>query len=227
MKRRLLFFFLLLPILGALFPEVTFSGEDAAGDVVVEVEYSATVKNQDIAHARSDAVRGALQKAVEQTTASLMTPEIMAAKAKILTNNIFLKADQYIQNYRLISEQAAPGVYSLVLRVTVSLEGIKDDLRGIGLGKELEHGLPSVPVAVMLRGLKTYAEYVRFREFLKASVRGVEEVLPRGMVWETVSWQVDIVGGATVLAGELSRVKQFPIKVSLLDDHTIEVIFVR
>jgi hypothetical protein len=65
MKRYILPGLFSLMILCALFPGESFPSENA---VVTDVESSAPVRNEAVAEARSDAIQGALQKAVEQAT---------------------------------------------------------------------------------------------------------------------------------------------------------------
>jgi hypothetical protein len=170
-----------LMILSVLLPGESFSREDGN---VVDVENSVPVKDEAVAEARSNAIQGALQKAAEQATGSWLTPEIMREKAKTLRGNIFLKADQYIQNYRIISENAYAGVYTLIVRVTVSLDSIKNDLRTLGLGKELPPGSPSVPVLITIRGIKNYQDYSQLREFMKTGLKVWTRFIPAASLGE-------------------------------------------
>ncbi len=227
MKQLSFFIVLLLLLLGPFWTADSSAGDDAQGELVVEVETSVLVKNQDAAQARSEAVKGALQRAVEQATGTLLAPETMAAKSKILKESLFPKADQYIQNYRIVGEHVDSNVYTLVLRVTVALEGIKNELLAVGLGKELQRGVPLVPVAVMISGIKSYEDYRRFKEFIKAGIKGVEAVRPRSIAWRTATMEVDFRGEAAVLAAELSRTKQFPIRTGILADNSLEVMFIK
>ena len=97
--------FLLLSV-GRFFPGQAFAGEAGQAEVAIEVENSSAVINENLAQARMDAIQGALQKAVEQAATPLLTPETMVAQAKILREGIFLKADQYIPNYRITGERS-------------------------------------------------------------------------------------------------------------------------
>jgi hypothetical protein len=224
MKRFILPGLFSLVILCVLFPGESFS---SANSVVTDVEGSAPVKNEAVAEARSDAIQGALQKAVEQATGSLLTPEIMREKSKTLRGSIFLKADQYILNYRILSEKASAGVYSVIVRVTVASDSINNDIRNLGLMKELPPGLPSAPVFITIRGIKSYHDYSQFREFMKTGIKGVDEIHPRSMAWGTASMEVHIQGDAAIMAAELVKVKQFPIKTTMAGDNAIEVVFIR
>jgi hypothetical protein len=225
MKRFILPGLFSFMILCILLTGESFSSED--GNVVIDAECSAPVKNEAVAEARDDVLRGALQKAVEQTTGSLLTPEILREKEKTLRGEIFLKADQYIQNYRIISEKAYAGVYTLIVRVTVSLDSIKNDIRTLGLEKELPPESPSAPVFITIRGINNYQDYVRLREFVKTGIKGVDEIHPRSVAWGTASMEVHFQGGAAVMATELVKVKQFPIKATMAGDNAIEVVFIR
>lgn len=209
----------------ALFPGESFPSDDAV--VVTDVESSAPVKNEAVSEARSAAIQGALQKAVEQAAGSLLTPEIMRAKGKTLRGNIFLKADQYILNYRILSEKAPDDVYNVIVRVTVALDSIKNDIRTLGLMKELPPGLPPAPVFITICGIKNYHDYSQFREFMKTGIKGVDEIHPRSIAWGTVNMEVHIKGGAAIMAAELAKVKQFPIRTTMAGDNAVEVVFIR
>jgi hypothetical protein len=224
MKRLILFGLFPLIILCLLCPGESFPSENA---VVTDMEGSAPVKNEAVAEARSDAIQGALQKAVEQAAGSMLTPQIMREKGKTLRGNIFLKADQYILNYRILGEKASGGVYSVIVRVTVALDSIKNDIRTLGLMKELTPGLPSAPVFITIRGIQSYHDYSQFREFMKTGLKGVDEIHPRSIAWETAGMEVYIPGGAAAMAVELVKVKQFPIKATLAGDNAIEVLFTK
>jgi hypothetical protein len=206
-------------------PGESFALED--GTVVIDAEFNAPVKQEDGAEARNDVLRGALQKAVEQATGSLLTPELMREKGKILRSDIFLKADQYIHNYRIISEKAYAGIYTLLVRVTVSLDGIKNDLRTLGMEKELTAEIPSEPVLITFRGINHYQDYLRLKEFMKTGIKGVKEMRPRSLAWGTACLEVYIQGGAVVMTAELAKVKQYPIKATRAGDNAIEVVFIR
>jgi len=227
LKQLAFYIFFLLLLLGSFRTANAAAGDDARGELVVEVESSVLIINQDAAQARREAVRGALQRAVEQATGTLLSPETMAAQSKILKESLFLKADQYIQNYRVMGEHVSSNVYTLVMRVTVALEGVKSELVAVGLGKELERGVTSAPVAVVVSGIKSYEDYRRFKEFIKAGIKGVDAVRPRSIAWRVATMEVDFRGEAAVFAAALSRVKQFPIRTSLLADNSLEVIFIK
>jgi hypothetical protein len=224
MKRFILPVLFSLMISLVLFPGESFSSANA---VVTDVEGSAPVKNEAVVEARSDAIQVALQTAVEQAASSLLTPEIMREKSKTLRGSIFLKADQYILNYRILSEKASAGVYSVIVRVTVASDSINNDIRNLGLMKELPPGLPSSPVFITIRGIKNYQDYSQFREFMKTGIKGVDEIHPRSIAWGTVNMEVHIQGDAAIMAAELVKVKQFPIKTTMAGDNAIEVVFIR
>ena len=225
MKRFILYVLVILPLFNMLFFSEALCAETS--EAVIDVESSVTVKNGDGAQAHRDAVESALQKAVEQATAGVLTPEIMRDKARLLKEKIFLKADQYIQDYRIIDKRADYGVYTLTVRITVSPELIKSDLRALGFAKELPRGTPAAPVTITLHGIKTYGDYARFREYVKTGLKGVEEVRQRSMAWGTAGLEADIQGGAAALAAELSKIKQIPIKTKVSGENAVEVIFIK
>lgn len=226
MKRFFPLLFFAILVSGILFPDVIFALEDD-DDAVFDVEGSALVKNDDFPCARSAAIQDALLKAVEEATGRLLSPRTMVEKAQVVKTCIFVKADEYIKNYRIITEKTSAGVYAANIKATVSLTGIKNDLRSLGILKYLPAVPKTAPVTITLRGIRRHADYVKFMDFIRTGVKGVEEVRERSMEWGTAKMEADVRGGARAIVAELARAKQFPIQINMAGDSAVEVVFSR
>lgn len=227
MKRFFPLLFLAILVSGILFPSVIFALEEDDDDAVFDVEGSALVKNDDFSRARNAAIQDALLKAVEEATGRLLSPIIMVEKAQAVKTGIFVKADKYIKNYRIITEKTSAGVYAANIKATVSLTGIKNDLRSLGILKDMQAAPRAAPVAITLRGIRRHADYVKFMDFIKTGVKGVEEVRGRSMERGTVKMEADVRGGARAIVAELARAKQFSIQINMAGDSAVEVVFLR
>ncbi len=227
MKRFSALSLLVLLIWGMLVPGVVFAREADGQEDVFEVEGSAAVKNEDLARARDAAIQEALQKAVERAVEQFLPPKILEERAKVLKGSIFPKSEEYVQDYRIMNERVNGGVYTVNVRTTVSVKGVQKDLLKHGLLSELKKGPATVPVNLSLRGIKSYTDYVMFREFLKTGIKGVAEVQQRSIAGGTAMLEVAVQGGAKLLVAELAKVKQFPIQARILGAGAVEVIFLR
>jgi len=227
MKRFFSLLFLIILVSDILFPEVIFALEEGDDDAIFDVEGSAQVKNDDFSHARNAAIQDALLKAVEEATGRLLSPIVMVEKAQAVKTGIFVKAGEYIKNYRIITEKTSVGVYTANIKATVSLTGIKNDLHSMGILKDLPAVPKTAPVTITLRGIRRHADYVKFMDFIRTGVKGVEEVRGRSMEWGTAKMEADVRGGARAIVAELARAKQFPIQINMAGDSAVEVVFLR
>lgn len=227
MKRSSLLLLFAILFSGILFAEVIFALEDNGDVAVFDVEGSALVKNGNFSHARDAAIQDALLKAVEQATGSLVAPKTVVEKAQALKTCIFVKADEYIKNYRIISENTSAGVYAANIKVTVALAEIKNNLRSLGILKDLQAAARATPVTITLRGVKRHVDYVKFMDFIKTGIKGVQDVRGRSMEWGTAKMEADVQGGAGTVAAELARAKQFSLQINLAGDSNVEVVFLR
>ena len=99
----------------------------------VEAKGVGIVVDNNTALARDDAIRDALRKAVEQAVGTLVSSETMVENFQVLSDNIYTKTRGYIKNYKVLSESKADNLYQVVVRATVAMGSLKDDLDAIGL----------------------------------------------------------------------------------------------
>ncbi len=223
MKKASFLFSLVSVVSCFLFPMTIFSLEQ---DVIfLDAEGTALIKSDDFASARDDAINDALQRAVSLATGRLLAPKIVDEKYNTLKEKIFIKADEYIQNYRIMSEKALAGAYAVNIRAAVTLEGIKNDLLKLGFLQALQKKPQVLPVNLTVRGIKSYRDYVKLREFIQKSLNGVTGVHQKSLEWGATVMEVEIQGGAKALIAELAKITQFPVQSRLTGNNAVEVIF--
>lgn len=79
------------------------------------------------------AVRDALAKAVEQAVGTMVLAETRVQNFQLLSDEIYTKTDGFVQNYKIINENAGKNVYEVTIQATVSTGSIKDKLDALGL----------------------------------------------------------------------------------------------
>ena len=101
--------------------------------LIVDVEGTGVVIENNIALARDNAVNDALRKAVEQAVGMFVSSERMVESYQIIDEGIYSKARSYIQNYRVVNENPDESNYVVKVRATVSLGSIGNDLQSMGV----------------------------------------------------------------------------------------------
>jgi hypothetical protein len=88
---------------------------------------------QDSADARKLALEEALRTAVEQSLAWLLPAERIVRFYPLLLNRILTEPMGYVQDYQIIYEGEAFGLYRVTVQTTLYSEGLTRDLRRLGL----------------------------------------------------------------------------------------------
>lgn len=172
-----------LLILAAMlsFPAVSASEETAATEVV-DTGGSAPIIGLDLARARNQAVRDALQNAVVQVATRFLTPQEAERRSPQLREQIYSQAERFIQDYRLVFESAALEVYTVAVRVTVVTGGLRKELQRLGLIGTDQPAVAAV-ISLTLRGIRSYGDYARCYGTLKDRIPRIRAVVPREASW--------------------------------------------
>jgi hypothetical protein len=202
------------------FPAVS-SGEGIAPTQVVETEGSAPVTGGDLARARSEAVRDALQKAVEQIAGRWLSPQDAAAKYQLLKVQITDRAEGFIQEYRIVSEVTVLAVHTVSVRASVLADNLRNDLHSLGLIRPTQLKLPVTRIFLTIRGIRTYGEYVKCRGILKDRIPGIREIIPREASWSLARFDVTVEGAVPTLAERLRE--KLAVEIQYQDDRILEV----
>lgn len=85
------------------------------------------------ADARSLALEEALRAAVEQALGWLLPAERIVSYYPVLRDQILTEPMAYVQDYQIIHEDAESGLHRVTVQTTLYTEGLKRDLRRLGL----------------------------------------------------------------------------------------------
>ncbi len=209
-------FFLFALIIVA--PSVSL-GEEVHPTQAVETEGSARITGGDLARARNEAVRDALQKAVEQVAGRWITPQGAAGKTSVIKELITDRADGFIKEYRIVTEMTAVDLYTVAVRATVLANSIRNDLRAAGLIREKQP--PVNRLSLVIRGIRTYGDYIRCRGVLKEKIPEIREIIPREASWGLARFDVAAEGTAKTVAERLRD--KLEGEIQLQDDRLLEI----
>jgi len=111
------------------------SGQDQTESLmeksVVATGIGSIIQN-DIAHARDDAIREALRGCVEQTLGMLIESETLVKNFQVIDDNIMSKTRGYVKNYEVIRERKRDQyMYEVTVQATVKVADIESDLEAI------------------------------------------------------------------------------------------------
>lgn len=122
---------LLLLLLLCIFHHSAYA-EPTTADLTLQVAGHASVVNNDLARAREDAVKSALEKAIMQAAAKIMLSKFEDEKFQAVKSIMVGNVDRYIKNYRMISENSQHNEYTVNVHVVVTLAPVRDDLLQMG-----------------------------------------------------------------------------------------------
>jgi hypothetical protein len=127
----------------------TASGQQAQ---TITAEGVGAVMGGDRAIARDQAITDALRKAVEQAVGTMVSSETMVQNFQTLNDRIYTQTQGYIQNYRILSENAGPNIHQVIIQATVAMGNLEKDLQALGflLGQV---GKPRILVLVAERNI--------------------------------------------------------------------------
>lgn len=85
--------------------------------------------------ARQRALHDGLRKALEQTVADLLDIDVLVANLRVLQQQVYTRAPQYIQSYRVLWEypDVAQKVYRLRIEVQIAVEELAQAVETLGL----------------------------------------------------------------------------------------------
>ena len=207
----------------ALFPDSPSYARDDQDIRTLEVEGTGKVINDDFARGRNEAIREALRLAVEEATAVWLPTGQSAQNTLAVKKALNAGTEGYIRDYRIIAEKPQKNVYSVVVRVTVSADNIKNDLLALGFIKSRQQGDATAPVTLTIRGLTSYADYVKIKELLRSGLGGVKSISERQIEWKTARVDLQISGTTKALAAELASNSSLPLDVRTVDRDSIEI----
>ena len=209
-----------LIILMISLPAVSRS-EGVALTQLIETEGSASVTGGDLARARREAVREALQKAVEQVVGHWLTSQDAPDRSQVLKERITDRAEGFIQEYRIVSETTVSDVHTVAVRASVLADSLRKDLIELGLIRPTQLKLPVTRISLTIRGIRTYGDYVKCRSTLQDRIPGIREISLREASWSLARFDIAAESTVPVLAERLRET--LAVDVRFQDDRVLEV----
>lgn len=187
----------------------------------MNVEGTALISNNDIARAREQAVRNALEKAISQAVLKMLTDRDAEDRYQPVKSIVIGESDKYINYYKILSEARGAQDYGVAVNALVDLSVLKSDL--VELDVLPEEGMTISTVKIFHRNLENYSQYDGFRRFLQSRPRIVKQLRPGQMAWGQAVFEAQVYGDPAGLVDELNNTGRYLIEVSRKEDRIVEI----
>jgi len=107
--------------------------EEQTSGQAIEVLGSAAITGKDVAKARELAIANALTASVARIVAEHLPKEILIKQFKQLNEKIFRHTDQYVDNYKVLTEALGDQMYLVMVQATVATPKIHGKLSDLKL----------------------------------------------------------------------------------------------
>jgi hypothetical protein len=191
-------------------------------DINLQVEGNAPVIKNDVARARAEAVKNALEKAMMQAAAKVLSERYDDEKLQAIKSMMIGKVDRYVKNYRMISEMRQHDDYAVNVHVVVALAPVREDLLQMGVLQD-QRAKDSVPVALSLKGVKKYSDFTRIKMFLQNRPKIVKSIYPCRLERQQVHCDLVVVGSVRDLAVELEKTGRYILETPEKNQDIIEI----
>lgn len=94
---------------------------------------SAVIHQKNLADGKQNAVNDALVAAVGQVVMEMLTGETVVRRFQQINDNILAKRDNYIQNYRVLTESVSGNTVRTLVQVDIAVDRVSRDLSRLGL----------------------------------------------------------------------------------------------
>jgi hypothetical protein len=212
---------LMLLLLMGLFYSSAYAGQ-ATTDLTLQVEGRAPVVKNDVALAREEAVKNALEKAIMQAVSKILSDKVEDEKFQAVKSVMIGKADHYIKNYRIISQNTQRNEYTAAVHVVVALVPVMDDLLQIGVLQDHEEK-EGVSVSLSLRGMKKYSDFAHLKTFLQNRPKIVKSAYPCCLEWQRADFDLIIIGSVQSLVAELEKSGRYSLESLKKNKNVVEI----
>jgi hypothetical protein len=135
---------------------------------------AAAVQGSNIAAARDAAITNGLMQAVSLATVEIASPEGFAENFKKLNERLLDRPDEYIQDFKVLSEATFAKNHRVIVQATVAGHKIREVLAEAGLVREKAATGPA-RVALTVEGTGSLGNFVKFRKSL-GGIAGIEGI---------------------------------------------------
>jgi len=159
----------------------------------VEAEGKGLIVNDDTARARQEALKDALENAIQQGASSFLPRESMEENFELLDARIYSRASEFVNSYRILEEKDEEGLYKIKIEADVEEEELEKEIAALGLLRSPKQ-LPMIVVIVPEQNITDeLVSYIRGEPSISESVlieRFKEEgftVVDPGLVAEKIT----------------------------------------
>lgn len=198
-------------------------GEETTSVVVVG---AAPVSGGKFAAARQSAIAGALMEAVALAAIEVLPPGMFVENFKTLSEKLLERAEDYIQDFKVLSEASSGKHHRVVLQATVMTRKIQDTITEAGL-RPAEAAVGPSPLTLNVEGSGNLAHFVNFRKML-GGLPGVDSIQVKEMRINETTLLVAYRGTSAELAAALAQqaYDNFEVKVLETADQSLRVAIV-
>lgn len=186
-----------------------------AGQTVTElklqVEGRAPIIKNDLARTREEAVKNALEKAIMQATATILSDKFEDEKFQAMKSIMISQATQYAKNYRITSERIQQGEYIANVNVEIALSPVRDDLVQMGILQD-QGKTGKTSVFLSLKGIKKHSDFSHLKTFLQTHPKIVIRAYPCRLEWQQAQFNLVISGDAQNLVVELEKTGRYSLE---------------
>jgi hypothetical protein len=184
---------------------------------------AAAVQGSNIAAARDAAITNGLMQAVCLATVDIASPEGFAENFKKLNERLLDRPDEYIQDFKVLSEATFAKHHRVLVQATVAGAKIREALAGAGLLRE-KAATGAARVALTVEGTGSLANFVKFRKSL-GGMAGIEGIQVQEVRPNETALLVGYKGSAQDLASALMRqpYESFSVTIVEAGDNSLRV----
>jgi len=107
--------------------------EQTEQTATLEVIGRGTIFRDNVAQARDEAIADGLWNAVEQGVGLLISSSSVIDHFQLLSDRVYSQAEEFIHDYKVLTESKSGRYYRLVVRATLSMKALHDKLQDIGV----------------------------------------------------------------------------------------------
>ncbi len=183
--------------------------QGGAGVLPLEVKGSAAIDQGDIAGARDRAIRGALQRAIQEAASALISIPVNDKKFLVVKKALLDRQNGFIKNYKITAEGQQDKNYLVDVNVSVAFQDLKNFLAEMGYYKTFNDEEADITVFLEAKGLKNYSDFLYLKEFLKKQAKMVKNIRSQSFKWQQACLELEISGSAQALAVELGKTGRY------------------
>jgi hypothetical protein len=107
--------------------------EQTEQTATLEVIGRGTIFRDNVAKARDEAIADGLWNVVEQGVGLLISSSSVIDHFQLLSDRVYSHAEEFIHDYKVLTESKSGRYYRLVVRATLSMKALHDKLQDIGI----------------------------------------------------------------------------------------------